>query len=400
MKLCLAILFLSLFGTTKTFAETVESQVRCTSPFNEGMTNCYAEAEKIDETLQSKFQAVYEEKGLDPPSWVYQNQRRHLYSCYTLCRYYPDTCCLWGCKSRRRELYLRSGRSSRKLFDDYEGLQADLEQAAVAGLKEVAEMTTTSSECASALRIMQCHATLDTGVPPKACQYGFEALGAAANCAIMQLGGGKVALSSGDVSGAYGTVCLGPRSKIAVSGSQLVMGDLLAESAATVPNNADEWTEGAINRNANMAHAIADVIQLSEKIAAMKCTMSMTAKQLGSRLVLLNGTTTVLCLTGSDEIKTDLKIVGDEKSFLYVNALNRMKVNGGYVSLAGGITHSQIIWNARDLDCGFSSGALAGSLLCIGGKVAFSNHGRVLGSVISTGDIALSGGSLVECIPS
>ena len=237
---------------------------------------------------------------------------------------------------------------------------------------------------------------------PEICLNGFEDLGPAGKCAVLTLDAAKVSLSHGDPTGIFGTACISRNGELDRSGSQVVLGDLLAENPAKIKNNGLGYVQGTIDLNADLSDEKDAALALANNIASSTCDIFLPKKPSSS--VSVGDGETVICFNSGAEFQDDFTIVGSSSSTVYVNVFGELKVNGAKVRVGGSLTPSQVIWNIGE-KVSFSGGGggtgcckaeLDGTILAPNGKVSLS-PGRVIGSIISSEDISIVSGSVVEC---
>jgi hypothetical protein len=220
------------------------------------------------------------------------------------------------------------------------------------------------------------------------CPYAIDSFATAGKCAILQLGSAKVIMSHDDPTGAFGTVCMAAAgSELIHTDGQIVRGDLLAVTGATIPHSASVWTQGTVNLTANLATEVSEAFALREQIEALPCdvTYSKISSHFTGTFDTTGSTRTpgyrVICFREDSEITVNTVLTGTGANFV-VFKLDRLKLDGAKVSLQAPLTQDKVIWyipknTGTDVDSGGSGGGLgcceaelAGNILAIGYKVS------------------------------
>lgn len=260
-------------------------------------------------------------------------------------------------------------------------------------------------------------ALLPGGAAAQVCESGSPLTGSAANCAVFQIGTGKVSMSHGDPTGVDGDLCMAAFSKLSMSGGQIITGTAFLEPGVDYPDDLFERA-GAVELNADLSSGIADATAASAALAALPCDVTVgdlkieEPAMLDVRDFVPGGGQAVVCVDGKMEVKgsgTTLLLSGEPGDSFVFNISEDLKVNGAKIFAAGSLSPSDIVYNlpVEGSTVAFSGGGggigcckaeLEGTILAPEGKMAIS-PGKVTGQLISGRDISLASGSLVTCPP-
>jgi len=248
--------------------------------------------------------------------------------------------------------------------------------------------------------------------------------GAANGCTVLQLGsppgktfkvditgplGGPISPSGG---GIVGDVCIGPNSKLSITGSEAINGDILLASGATF-HHSNSGHLGNVLSNQNLAPEIqgCQAAAAAEQVPPETCDLTFGTLS-GTQTINHAGpdATTVVCVTnvnvGNGQIIT--LNGGATDKFVFV-VTGDFKINGGKIKVAGGLTTGNVLYNVIGTggQVAFTGGGgggtcckaeIDGTLIALHRNIALS-PGLVNGEICGGQDISIVSGSSVQCPP-
>ena len=248
--------------------------------------------------------------------------------------------------------------------------------------------------------------------------------GAANGCTVLQLGsppgktfkvditgplGGPISPSGG---GIVGDVCIGPDSKLSITGSEAINGDILLASGATF-HHSNSGHLGNVLSNQNLAPEIqgCQAAAAAEQVPPETCDLTFGTLS-GTQTINHAGpdATTVVCVTnvnvGNGQIIT--LNGGATDKFVFV-VTGDFKINGGKIKVAGGLTTGNVLYNVIGTgeQVAFTGGGgggtcckaeIDGTLIALQRNIALS-PGLVNGEICGGQNISIVSGSSVQCAP-
>ncbi|MEN8160684.1 MAG: hypothetical protein ABFS41_11495, partial [Myxococcota bacterium] len=162
-------------------------------------------------------------------------------------------------------------------------------------------------------------------------------LGAAAECRILQLGGGDVSLA-GRPGAVTGDVCIGPatrgRTQLNLVGQQVLTGDIHLAPGARLNQRKKASFQGAVHHDADLAAALGDAALADEAVTAAPCIE--LGNVTGSRTLCGMGGLNVFCADsialGKGEV---LRLDGGPEDSFVVKVAGSLTLKGGARIVAG-----------------------------------------------------------------
>ena len=143
-------------------------------------------------------------------------------------------------------------------------------------------------------------------------------LGAAGHCTVFELSRGKVGMSSGDVTGVTGDVCIGGNGKLAMSGGQYISGKAYLAPGATGPSNTTR-IKGGVVTNANLSAEMSAALYAASSAAGLGCDLTLPSLNGVSTIAPVNdGGQNVICV-GNFQVTKNQKITltGSHRHVVY-----------------------------------------------------------------------------------
>ena len=250
-------------------------------------------------------------------------------------------------------------------------------------------------------------AAVDVTVSGETC--GNPSLGAAGDCAVLELSTAKVSIT-GPAGGILGDICIAPGGSLAMSGDQFVTGTVKLGAGARFANS----SHGTVNvtQNVDLSSEISDAFAAAANAAGLPCTQSF-ARLDGSGVTTITGGvgTNVICVRDVVLAGKKITLTGPAGAQFIFNVTGKFVLTGGgtgpQIRVAGGVQPKDVLYNliGTGPDVAFSGGGggenccaaiVDGTLLAPFRKIKLS-PGLVNGAVISAQDINIVSGSSVRC---
>jgi choice-of-anchor A domain-containing protein len=238
------------------------------------------------------------------------------------------------------------------------------------------------------------------------CESANPVVDGAGLCTVFQMGAGKVTMSSGDPTGDFGNLCMAGGS-LSLSGGQIVKGDAyLGANVVKVSTWGPTAIQGDILRPFDLTTQVNAAKDASTSKGALACDQSLGDLKTARTIAATRSGENVICVNNIalNQVVT-LSAAGHRAVSFVIN------VKGGFAlsSGPGGQIRVQAPLEAKDVlvnvlgtgqDVKFSGGGnvsvVDGTILAPYRKISIA-PGRVNGQIMSTLEISLSGGAIVEC---
>jgi uncharacterized repeat protein (TIGR01451 family) len=234
------------------------------------------------------------------------------------------------------------------------------------------------------------------------------AVGQAGDCTVLELGPASVSIT-GPPGGILGDVCIAPRGKLAITGSQYVTGNINLGPGATFSKSGSGIIGGAVATNVDLTGEINAALAATSFAASQPCTQAFTQ---------LNQTATITGAVGLNVIcvqdvvlnSATITVTGPIGARFIFNVAGKFVLNGvSRIIVAGGVQPKDVLYNiiGTGADVAFTGGgggvnccnsSVDGTLLAVQRKINLS-PGLVNGQVISGMNISIVSGSSVRCPP-
>jgi hypothetical protein len=228
----------------------------------------------------------------------------------------------------------------------------------------------------------------------------------AAGCTVLQLGGAHKVDITGPAGGIQGNVCIGPNSKLSITGDEFVTGNIELDAGATFAKSG-AGTVGAVIHT-NLSPEINAAIAASTDAAALPCTMTIASLKT-AQTITGNGGLNVLCV-GSVALNGGavVHLNGTASDMFVLNITGGFALTGGaQIRVAGGVLPKNVLYNIIGAggQVAFSGGGggttcckavVDGTLIALQRNIALS-PGLVNGQLIGGRDISIVSGSSVRC---
>lgn len=239
------------------------------------------------------------------------------------------------------------------------------------------------------------------------CQFANPALGDAGLCTVFQMGAAKVSMSNGDPTGDFGNLCMSDNSSLSMSGGQVVLGDAYLGSPVSVSMSGTTQIVGQVIQPFDLTAQRNAALTTSADKAALSCDQNVGALTTAGTITATKDGENVICASKITLNKTVTLADGGYNGVSFViNVTGDFKLSGGpggQIRTQAPLAPQNVLINVlgTGADVKTSGGGnvsiVDGTILAPYRKIGLA-PGRVNGQVMSTKDITLSSGAIVECV--
>jgi len=215
-----------------------------------------------------------------------------------------------------------------------------------------------------------------------ACTYG-----------VLQLGNGKVSISSGGVNG---DVAVGPNGAFSISGSSFVMG-ALSLSPGDAFSRSGSALIGNIVSNADLSAAIGSALTTASADAALPCFQTFTTWNSSTTITGGPGTNVVCVQNVTLQGGSHITLTGPSTAKFIINVRGSLSMSGSStIRVGGSVSPNEVIYNVIGTgnDVVLSGGsAVDGTILAVSRNVTLS-AGVTNGRLICGKNLVISGAKI------
>jgi len=237
-------------------------------------------------------------------------------------------------------------------------------------------------------------------------------LGQAADTTVLQLGGGHSVSITGPAGGILGDISIGPNSKLSLTGSEFVNGDIRLAPGATF-SDSSSGSIGAVLHNVDLTPEINAALNTYNSAKNQPCTQTINTLSQGT-ITGVAGLNVICVKNVNINGGHVVTITGPASATFIFNVTGQFTINGGGsadgIQVSGGVTRNHVLYNIIGTGqqvsmtgggggTGCCVARIDGTLLAPFRNIALS-PGLVNGEIIGGLDISIVSGSSVRCTPS